>query len=66
MIGAVVIKKEYLAEAKEKYGQSTVDKVFSLMSGQHPDILLNELEGDDKECFLILMRNRYQKDETKN
>lgn len=65
MIGAVVIKSEYVAEAKEKYGQETVDKVFKLLNGNHPDIILNELEGDEKECFLILMRNRYQNNETK-
>jgi hypothetical protein len=65
MIGAVVIKAEYIAEAKEKYGQEKVDVIFKLLNGNHPDIILNELEGDEKECFLILMRNRYQKDETK-
>jgi hypothetical protein len=66
MIGAVVIKAEYISEAKEKYGNEMVDKIFTLMKGQHPDTILWELENEEKECFLLLMKNRYQKDETKN
>lgn len=66
MIGAVVIKAKYISEAKEKYGKEMVDKIFTLMKGQHPDTILWELENEEKECFLLLLKNRYQKDETKN
>jgi hypothetical protein len=61
MIGAIVIKKEFVEEATNKYGKKIVDAVFEKMKGQHPDILLNELDGEERECFLTIMKNRYQK-----
>lgn len=61
MIGAIIIKKEFIEEATNKYGKKIVDVIFEKMKGRHPDILLNELEGEERECFLIIMKNRYQK-----
>jgi hypothetical protein len=66
MIGAVVIKAEYIAEAKAKYGQEMVDAMFGLLKGQHPDEVLSGLDGDERKCFLIIMKNRYPEIETKN
>lgn len=61
MIGAIVIKKEFVEEATNKYGKKIVDAVFEKMKGQHPDILLNELDGEERECFLTITKNQYQK-----
>lgn len=61
MIGAIVIKKEFVEEATNKYGKKIADVIFEKMKGQHPDILLNELDVEKRECFLIIMKNRYQK-----
>lgn len=66
MIGAVVIKAEYIANAKSIYGQEMVDRIFELLKGQHPDEVLSILEDDERKCFLIIMKNRYPEGETKN
>jgi hypothetical protein len=43
-----------------------VDAMFGLLKGQHPDEVLSGLDGDERECFLIIMKNRYPEIETKN
>lgn len=50
-----------IEEATNKYGKKIADVIFEKMKGQHPDILLNELDVEKRECFLIIMKNRYQK-----
>jgi len=66
MIGTVVIKAEYITKAKSMYGQVMVDRIFEQLKGQHPDEILAKLSGDERKCFLIIMKNRYPEDETKN
>jgi hypothetical protein len=59
MFGAIVIKASDRAEAENKYGGKAVLDLFEMLSGQHPDSIKDQLEGDAKDCFYILFRNYY-------
>jgi hypothetical protein len=59
MFGAIVIKASDRAEAENKYGEKAVLDLFEILSGQHPDSIKDQLEGDAKDCFYILFRNYY-------
>jgi hypothetical protein len=59
MFGAIVIKANDRTEAENKYGEKAVLDLFEMLSGQHPDSIKNQLEGDTRDCFYILFRNYY-------
>jgi hypothetical protein len=65
MFGAIVIKASDRVEAENKYGKDAVLNLFEILSGNHPDVIKDMLEGEDKDCFNILFRNYYS-NETNN
>jgi hypothetical protein len=59
MFGAIAIKASDRVEAENKYGEKAVLDLFEILSGQHPDSIKDQLEGDTRDCFYILFRNYY-------
>lgn len=62
MINYIVIKKEFIEEATEKWGKHTVDYVFDLLSQKNPDRAIQDLtflkEFEKLNCLLYLLQNR--------
>ena len=62
MFGAIVIKSRDVQEAKEKWGSEMVDNLFNLLNGNHPDLIIKNLELENKfeeaKCLMFILRNR--------
>ena len=64
MINFVVIKKEFIEQAVQKWGKHNVDYVFEILSQKNPDRAIQDLtflkEFEKLDCLLFLLQNRFK------
>lgn len=60
----IVIKAEFISEAKERWGENTVNYVFEILNQNHPDVTIKNLteiqEFEKLDCLLFLLQNKYR------